>query len=261
MKLAISNIAWTKDNDKAVWQHMSKNGFSGLEIAPTRLFAEKPYDNIIEAVQFAKEMTDDYNLLIPSMQSIWYGRKEFIFGSKKERQILLEYTHKAVDFAEAIGCHNLVFGCPKNRNITNNEDYKIGIEFFRNIGNYAKKHNTIVALEANPVIYGTNFLNDTKDAISYCREISNEGIGINYDLGTAIFNNESYQLCIDNLDLINHVHISEPYLAKIKKRDLHKELLKALKNAGFDKYISIEMKTMNSLEDVYEVMGYLRDLL
>ena len=69
MKLAISNIAWTKDNDKAVWQHMSKNDFSGLEIAPTRLLAENPYDSIIEAIQFAKDLTDTYNLLIPSMQS------------------------------------------------------------------------------------------------------------------------------------------------------------------------------------------------
>lgn len=50
-----------------------------------------------------------------SMQSIWYGRTEKLFGTEEERNLLLDYTKSAVDFAAAIGCKNLVFGCPKNR--------------------------------------------------------------------------------------------------------------------------------------------------
>ena len=36
------------------------------------------------------------------MQSIFYGRTEKIFQSQKERKDLIEYTKKAIDFAEYI---------------------------------------------------------------------------------------------------------------------------------------------------------------
>ena len=118
-----------------------------------------------------------------------------------------------------------------------------------------------MALEANPVIYGTNFLNTTKAAIDFCRKIDNKGIGINYDLGTVIYNGEDYHTCLGNLDLINHVHISEPYLAKIEKREMHRELLKTLEAGGYDKYVSIEMRKMEHIDDVYETINYVRDLV
>lgn len=261
MKLSISNIAWTKEKDKSMYAYLLQKGFQGLEVAPTRLFSEKPYEHLKEAIQFSKKIKNNYNLVIPSMQSIWYGKSEAIFGSEKERQVLLDYTYQAINFAEAIGCKNLVFGCPKNRNVSGDDDYNTGIVFFRQIGNYAQEHHTVVALEANPVIYGTNFLNTTKAAIDFCREIDNKGIGINYDLGTVIYNSEDCHICLENLDLINHIHISEPYLAKIEKRELHKQLLKAVKAGGYDRFVSIEMKTMERIEDVYETINYVKDLV
>ena len=44
MKLSISNIGWEEKDDNAVYQLMKKYGYSGLEIAPTRIFPVSPYD-------------------------------------------------------------------------------------------------------------------------------------------------------------------------------------------------------------------------
>ena len=110
MKLAISNIAWTKEKDKSMYAYLLQKGFQGLEIAPTRLFPEKPYEHLKDAIQVSQKFKNNYYLGSPSMQSIWYGRQEAIFGSEKERQALLDYTFQAIIFAEAIGCKNLVFG-------------------------------------------------------------------------------------------------------------------------------------------------------
>ena len=41
-KLAVSNIAWEPAEDGAVYALMRKYGFSGLEIAPTRIFETAP---------------------------------------------------------------------------------------------------------------------------------------------------------------------------------------------------------------------------
>ena len=45
-KLAISNIAWHKNDDEAVYTAMQQAGFTGLEIAPTRIFPVQPYMQI-----------------------------------------------------------------------------------------------------------------------------------------------------------------------------------------------------------------------
>ena len=45
-QLAISNIAWHKEDDEAVYTAMQQAGFTGLEIAPTRIFPEKPDQRI-----------------------------------------------------------------------------------------------------------------------------------------------------------------------------------------------------------------------
>ena len=88
------------------------------------------------------------------MQSIWYGHQEKIFGSKEERRVLVKYTKKAIDFAEIIGCKNLVFGNPKNRDTDDVlGNYPTAIDFFREIGDYALEHHTTIAIEPNPTIY------------------------------------------------------------------------------------------------------------
>lgn len=255
MRLSASNIAWTAENDEEMYEFLSENGYSGLEIAPTRIFPESPYDCDISA--FLKKIKDNYNLNICSMQSIWYGISESIFGSYEDRQRLIAYTKKAIDFAAAAGCKNLVFGCPKNRNIPNEMMQPLAVEFFRELGGYAFEKGTCIAIEPNPVIYNTNFLNTTSQAIDFCKEVSNQGIRVNVDLGTIIYNEENLSVIKENISFVNHVHISEPYLEKIEVRELHKEL----RLLEFNGYISIEMKNTGNLEDIKRAVLYCKNVL
>lgn len=112
MKFSISNIAWTAENDEAVYKMMKDKGFSGLEIAPTRIFPDNPYDHAIEARKWAERLFEEQGFKVSSMQSIWYGRQEKLFGTEDERTALIEYTKNAIDFAKEIGCGNLVFWMP-----------------------------------------------------------------------------------------------------------------------------------------------------
>ena len=181
MKLSISNIAWDTNLNKQIYELMHKYNFKGLEIAPTKIFPEKPYENLDIAKKWMQELKDTYELIIPSMQSIWFGKSEKIFKTKEERQILINYTKKAIDFASIIDCKNLVFGCPKNRNIEKDSDYQIAIEFFKALGDYAYSKNTVIGMEANPVIYNTNFINDTQSAIKLIKDVNSKGFLLNLD--------------------------------------------------------------------------------
>lgn len=255
MKLSISNIGWESSYNDLILKKMQEDGFDGLEIAPTMLIKENPYDNIPLAVQLVKEIKNKYGLCISSMQSIWFGKKGNIFDDADAIE-LIEYTKKAIDFASAINCKNLVFGCPKNRNIPEGKTSDDAINFFRIIGNYAKAKNTILSIEPNPSIYGTNFINYTKDAFDFVRKINCEGIKVNVDLGTIIENDESLDILVDNFDLINHIHISEPNLTKIQNRKVHILLLDILKKYKYDKFISLEMKKTDNINDMIESEKY-----
>ncbi|QUB95280.1 sugar phosphate isomerase/epimerase [Leptotrichia sp. oral taxon 218] len=248
MKLSISNIAWDTLNDEKIYSMMEKYGFKGLEIAPTKVMGENPYEKLEEAKIWKEEIKKKYNLEISSMQSIWFGKTENLFDSKKEEKVLMDYTKKAIDFANVIECKNLVFGSPKNRNINEGKSSKNEKEFFKVLGEYAYKKNTIVGMEANPTIYNTNYINDTKSALELVKKVNSKGFLLNLDLGTIISNNENLTILQNNVKYISHVHISEPWLKMIEKREIHKNLKKILLNENYKRFISIEMTKFNEIK-------------
>lgn len=254
MKLSISNIAWRENFDDVMYEKLALSGYSGLEIAPTRIFKENPYDNVTTAGKWARILKQRFDISISSMQSIWYGRKENIWRSEEERQFLLNYTKKAIDFASVIECGNLVFGCPRNRNCSVEMEYDIAVEFFRELGNYASNSGTCIGLEANPTIYNTNFINTTEEAIQLINDVASEGFKLNLDIGTMLQNLETISVLKGYGELINHVHISEPGLKPIVNHDIHIELGKFLENIKYSNYVSIEMGSVDEIALVEDIM-------
>lgn len=260
MKLSISNIGWTESEDDTVYKIMQEYGFTGLEIAPTRVIADNPYEKSSIAREWAQKLYTNYEFIIPSMQSIWYGRTENIFKSKNERQILVNHTKKAINFAEMIGCKNLVFGCPRNRNVPKGADVVTAVPFFREIGDYAIRHGVIVAMEANPPIYHTNYVNDTWTALELIKEVDSEGFRLNLDIGTMIENEEGLDVLTGEIKNINHVHISEPGLKPITERKLHQDLKNKLLEGNYQGFISIEMGKTSKLDQLITAMRYVKEV-
>ena len=232
MNLSVTNIAWDRKDDDAVLNLLEKYGFTGVEVAPTKIVPEAPYDRINEAITYQRSLRRCFGFVIPSMQSIWYGVTDRIFGSAEVRTRLTAYSQKAIRWAEAVGCKNLVFGCPRNRAICEGEDAGPAVPFFRELGEYAKDHHTVIALEANPPIYNTNYINTTREALSLIREVGLEGFRLNLDVGTMVENREDVSVLEGSEQLIHHVHISEPGLVPIQQRALHKELAAFLRAFG-----------------------------
>ena len=259
MKVTISNIAWQPENDAEMYAFLKESKCTGIEIAPTRIFPENPYSDLGKVASFSNELKVNYGLKVVSMQSICFGRNEAIFSSEEERNSLLNYIKQSIDFASVLGCNNLVFGSPKNRNINSNQE-EIAIEYFSEIGKYAAKKNTVFAFEPNPVIYGTNFINTTIQALDFVKACNVEGLKVNFDLGTVIYNDESLAILEYNLKWINHIHISEPYLEEIQKRSIHNELASILRNEKYENYISIEMKGGSELEKIKDIIQYTQDV-
>ena len=260
MKLSISNIGWSAEQDLKMYELMKKYGYSGLEIAPTRIFPKEPYDQTKKAQTWSEQLRQEYNLSISSMQSIWYGRKEKLFGTEWERKFLIEYTQKAIDFAAAMNCKNLVFGCPRNRVMLRDEDWSIGVSFFREIAEYALSKGTVIGMEANPSIYHTNFINDTRAALEIIKEVNSKGFLLNLDLGTMIQNEEQPEALRGNVKYINHVHISEPNLKPIEKRKLHETIRDILLIENYRGFVSVEMGQEAELRMLECKLSYIKEV-
>ena len=258
MKLCASNIGWAAEDDSRIYKELADRGFLGIEIAPTRVFPHPAYQKLREAEAFAKRLFETYGFAIPSMQSIWFGRQESIFGTPEERDTLAAYTKEAVDFASAVGCKNLVFGCPRNRSVPKGRDPREAIGFFNEIGLYAAKHGCTIALEANPPIYNTNYLNTTAEAFEAAASCS-EGVSVNLDIGTMVQNSEGISVLEGRLPMVSHIHISEPYLAPIERRQLHRDLAAMLRDEGYDRFVSIEMKAQPA-DEVLRIADYITEV-
>ncbi|MDO4566537.1 MAG: sugar phosphate isomerase/epimerase [Oscillospiraceae bacterium] len=258
MKLGFSNIGWPSEADEAMYRELAARGFKGLEIAPTRFVGEEPYKKPGEARDKARRLKEEYGLEVCSMQSIWFKRTERICASKSERASLIEYTKKAVYFALAAGCKNLVFGCPKNRSIEKEGDEELLFGFFKTVCSYAAENGVKIALEANPPIYNTNFLNDTPSACAFARKLG-AGTSVNLDFGTIIENGEDIETLRNETELFSHVHISEPSLAPIERRDGHRALAALLKETGYSSFVSIEMRE-RPLSEALAAADYLAEV-
>lgn len=262
MRLAISNIAWTEEQDAMMYEKMKRLGFEGLEIAPTRIFPENPYEKPEQAAKWQQTLAAEYGFCVPSMQSIWFGRQEKIFGSKQEYGLLAAYTKKAIDFAAAIGCKNLVFGCPRNRAVPEGVSKELAIPFFKELSVYAASRGAVIGMEANPPIYHTNYINDTRSALELMKQVEEKGFGLNLDVGTMLYNHEAVEVLEGNAAGISHVHISEPGLKPIEQRSLHKELAGFLKENGYSGFVSVEMGRQEVFEEaaLEEIMCYVKEI-
>lgn len=77
--------------------------------------------------------------------------------------------------------------------------------------------------------------------LPFIKTVDSKGCLLNLDIGTMFENSENILELIDNVSLINYVHISELGLKPIKERSIHWEIRDILVNEGYKGFVSIEM--------------------
>ena len=253
MILAMSNIAWPTELSVAAYAAMTRIGVNGLEIAPGILFSgsDDPFRPTRAEIERAMVDITSAGLRLISMQSLIYGIEGAeLFGDADAQARFLRGMNRAVDLAGELGIPNLVFGSPKQRNVPagmtpDTAEDKAAKLFFK-LGERAAAARTVIAIEANPRAYGTNFLNTHEQAFAFVARVSHPAIRLVLDLGAMFLNGESVRELLglrEVIHLVNHVHVSEPNLLPAPANpQLLAQTLGALRMAGYRKGVSIEMK-------------------
>lgn len=253
MKLAASNIAWLPGDAVRVYAMMQEHGLTGLEIAAGLAFPHEadPFQPSDESVRALDAQLSSFGISIVSMQSLLFGAENArLFGTLLELAAFEAAMMRAICLAGRLGIPNLVFGSPTNRAFPETMDPMAARKFargiFRKLGDRACSAGTVLSIEPNPAVYGTNFLTTVMDAARFVAEVGHPAVMLNFDMGSLSMNGEA-DLVTDIFEAaggnVSHVHISEPHLAPAPDDEAFaRHTVAAIRRTGYDRWFSIEMR-------------------
>ncbi len=249
----MSNIAWSAEERLGAYAILAEAGVTGLEIAPGIFFHAATDPLVPDAATAAEAMREaaDAGLSLVSMQSLLFGLTDAaLFEGPEGRAMFERGMLRAIALAGRFGIPNLVFGSPTQRRVPAElamaDALTDAAAMFRRLGDAASAAGTRITIEANPAVYGTNFLNTLEQADDFVALVDHPAIALILDLG-AMHMNGSYAgvpaRLPDLVPRLGHVHVSEPYLAPAPADTAALvPVIEGLRAAGYAKAVSIEMK-------------------
>ncbi|HSW98833.1 MAG TPA: sugar phosphate isomerase/epimerase family protein [Candidatus Saccharimonadales bacterium] len=248
MKLAVSNIAWTAEEEPQAAKKLQELGVRYVEIAPTKVWDDPlhvPDAQVAEYLDFWKQ----HGITVVAFQSMLFTRPDLkLFEGDENRAETLAYLQEFIRLAGRMDAGVLVFGSPKNRQrgkMPEAEATKIAREFFGALGDTAKAQGTRFCIEPNAPQYNCDFVTTADAGMSLVRAVHNPGFGLHLDIACMVLAGDDVPASIHAAkDVMQHFHISSPMLEAVA--DLpdvpHCAAAEALRQTGYDKFVSIEMK-------------------
>lgn len=248
MKLAVSNIAWTAEEEVAVAEKLQELGVQYVEIAPTKQW-ETPTTPTPEDVQKYKDFWNSYGIEVVAFQSMLFNQPDLkIFETAENRKETLEYLKQYIDLAHSMGVQRMVFGSPKNRqkgDLDAAAATAIATDFFNELGDHAQQKDVIFCIEPNAKDYACDFVTTAQAGIDLVKRVGNPGFGLHLDAACMALAGDDLAASITAAgSLMKHFHISSPMLGLVEDREDvdHRAAAKALHDTKYQGFVSIEMR-------------------
>lgn len=248
MKLAVSNIAWPREQDEAVAGVLAGLGVTGVEVAPTKVWPD-PLAATDAGIDAYRRWWADRGFEIAGAQALLFGRPELtVFESAETRRRTLDYLRRIVRLCSRLGAQSLVFGSPKNRRVGQTDRdtaQTVAVEFFGRLAEFAQSDGTCVVLEANPPVYGADFVTMAAEAVELVRAVDHPGFRLHLDTGCMTLAADPIRDTFDDgFDLLHHFHASEPQLAPPRSSAAvdHPAFAAELVRHGYAGWVSVEMR-------------------
>jgi sugar phosphate isomerase/epimerase len=227
-------------------------GIKNVQIAPTTLIKDW---NDIDNIDLSVFTKNDINVY--SFQSITYGLNDLNIFDKNTNNLLLQHLKKVVDCGIKNNIKVLVFGCPRNRKIINDDNHcnnnEIFCDFFRELGEYIGDNKLTICIEPNSKEYGCNYINTIEEAGNLVRKINQKNIKMMVDIGNAIMEKDDLTKMYECKDIIYNIDVAnEKMLPFTDISESHKHFKKILKDIDYNKNTNLEM-LINSQNDEEEL--------
>ncbi len=247
MKLSISNIAWPLSEEENFLKVIKECGSSGVEIAPSKLWPE-PVRSTKEERRRYRSLAWDNGLEIPAIQALLYTRRDLgLFLSPEIEEETIEYLKRLCELASDLGAKVLVFGSPGNRKrgaMPTEDAFSKAASFFSRLAASAERLGVCVCIE--PLRPDeTDFITKAADGARLAAMVDNPGFGLHLDAKAVAAEGSDYADLIKGVKgKFSHFHINDPDLREVNSTGTvdHFAMGKALRQSGYDRYVSIEMR-------------------
>jgi len=243
--VAVSNMAWDPADDAAVAAILRDEGCTGVELVPSKQWSDPAAASSSEIRDYRRAW-EDRGLRIASLQSLLFARPDLmLFGDERMRRDLLDYLRAILDVGAELGARAVVFGSPKNRSrgaLPVESAQAIATDFFRELGAHASARGVLFCVEPVSPVYGCDFLTTPAEALELVHHVSSPGVRVNADVGSLTTSAEDSATWLrDHIDLVGHVHASEPDLGEVHASPAHEGAARGLADARYDGWVSVEM--------------------
>lgn len=238
-KLCVSNICVNEISQLQFSSILKLYGIKNIQIAPTKCIESW---NNLENLDLSIYKNLDLNIY--AFQSITYTLNNLNIFDNTTQNELYNHLTKVIDCAEKNNVSILVFGCPRNRKVLdeNLDNNKIFIEFFKKIGDYLENKNVKICLENNSKEYNCNFINTIEECSYLVRKINKNNIKMMIDLGNAVMEKDDWYYLKKYMDIIYNIDVAHPFMKDFS--DIHEsnEIFNfVIKNNKYNKIINLEM--------------------
>ena len=263
MKLAASNLAWPGMLQEQAMTLLKQSGFTGLEIAPTRVWPDWQGASTRNA-RVLRQDIESQGFVVAAMQAVLFGiPKAKLFGSPVEQQKLLDHMCHVADLAHSLGAEVVVFGAP---GVRDRGDLDIELAYQKSQPILAEMANASISrgvrlcIEPNPQCNGCNFITTSLEGAKLVEQIP--GLGLHLDSAAIFLAGEDPVSILGELQgKFSHFHASQPNLGPFVpgQGPDHPALARILKDTGYNKWVSLEMQeqpnAMDCLQKALEMVG------
>ena len=248
MKLAVSSIAWNKEEEAAAAELLASMGVKYVEVAPTKVWDE-PIEATDDAIEAYRQWWLEYGIEVVAFQSMLFTHPDYmLFDDEATRERSIQYLQDFTRLAGKMGAKRLVFGSPRNRQkgeLSTEAANMIAVDVFDRIGTVAKEVGVIFCIEPNAPQYNCDFVTNAAEGIAMVDSVANEGFGLHLDAACMTLAGDDLGESIRTAgEHIKHFHISSPMLESVNAEAevAHATAAAALKDIDYQGYVSIEMK-------------------
>jgi D-psicose/D-tagatose/L-ribulose 3-epimerase len=244
MNLAVSNLAWDKNENGIVFKELKNNGIENIEGVLTKI---EEWPNLSDDVlKEFKTILDSENIKIPSIQSIFYGVK---VENLHDTDSVITHVNQLIRCCNILDVKTMVLGSPTLRTL-NNESTNVLIPTLKLLDEILVDNKMEMCLEPNAKIYGGHYFYTIEEIIKFLSNLNLKNIKTMIDTHNLVLENVDPCESLEKYyELIGHIHISEPNLGPLSDFDLHHKFSSKIKEMEYDKIVTLEMKKNDNLID------------
>ena len=247
MKFALCNETYGNWDFNATCDHIAKNGYDGVEIAPFTL-KEDPRDITEKEAENFGNQAKSAGLEVVGLH--WLLVKPSWLHLTTDDKLLQKDTiyfgQHLARICAAMGGNIMVWGSPNQRNIAPDWDRKDAekraAETLSKISETALELGVTIAME--PLAKKeTNFLNTAEETINLIEEVSSPACKLHLDVKAMSDESKPISRIIsESKDYIAHFHANDPNLRGPGTGDVdYSPIVESLQSIKYDKFVSVEV--------------------